>query len=135
MKASLASLGVVVALAASLWGGGCTTHGDGGRCDSRNGNSDCDNGLVCTHAQDILLPGEAGTVSQTDICCPQDRSTAPPGDICAFNPVTPGSEAGIPESGVDGSETDAASDVTSDQSTSDAADGATETDATDAASD
>src|SRR5579859_2328664 len=77
MKGSLASLGVVVALAASLWGG-CTTHGDGGRCDSKNGNADCDNGLVCTRAQEILLP--EGGVSQSDICCPQDRSTAPAGD-------------------------------------------------------
>ena len=132
MKASLASLGVVVALAASLWGG-CTTHGDGGRCDSKNGSADCDNGLVCTRAQEILLP--EGGVSQSDICCPQDRSTAPPGDICANNPITPGSEAGIPEGGIDATSTDASSDATTDQSTGDAGDGAVTTDSGDAAID
>lgn len=129
---SLASVGIVVALAASL-SGACTTHGDGGRCDSRNGNADCDNGLVCTPAVDITLP-EGGT-SMADICCPQDRTTAPLGDICALNPPTPGSDASIPDTGSDVTVSDSPSDSPVDQSSTDASDGATTTDSGDAASD
>lgn len=109
-------LGIGAALAIAL-APGCTTHGEGGRCDPANTNAsggyaDCDSNLVCTPGQVLSLP-EGGTV-QGNICCPADRSTATT-DICRGNPISPGSDAGIPET----STTDTGSDVTTDQTTSD----------------
>ncbi len=110
-------LGIGVALALAL-APGCTTHGEGGRCDpnninaTTNTNADCDSNLVCTPGQVLSLP-EGGQVTG-NVCCPADRSTATT-DICRGSPVSPGSDAGIPETGGETGTTDA----TSDQSTSD----------------
>jgi hypothetical protein len=124
---------IAVALAASM-APGCTTHGEGGRCDSMNLNADCDNGLVCIHGDDIILP-EGGT-SQADICCPVDRSSLTPGDICYLNTNAPGSDAGIPDTGTDVTVDQSSSDVTTDvtDAPSDAPADTTE-DATDATGD
>jgi hypothetical protein len=104
-------LAVGAALTLVLAGNGCTTHGEGGRCDPLNKNSsggfaDCDSNLICTPGSDLSLP-EGGTVSG-NICCPQDRSKATT-DICRGSPITPGSDASIPEGGFE-SGTDATSD-------------------------
>jgi len=113
------ALAAPLALLAPLLGS-CTAHGEGGRCDKQlNGDNDCASGLVCTQGDQLLLPGDSGTHSGTDICCPSDRTTAAPGSICALAPPTPGSDASIPDSGTDG----AISDATTDQASGDAADG------------
>jgi hypothetical protein len=110
-------LGIGALLAAAL-APGCTTHGEGGRCDpaninqTTNLNADCDSNLVCTSGTVLSLP-EGGTVTGW-VCCPADRSTATT-DICRGNPISPGSEAGIPEAGAETGTNDA----TVDQSTSD----------------
>jgi len=120
---SLVSLGLAAALSAML-APGCTTHGEGGRCDPKNVNpstnafADCDGNLVCTSGTLLSLP-EGGTV-EGYICCPQDRSTSTTA-ICKGSPVSPGSDASIPDSTPDQSTsdvtTDVASDVTSDVAT------------------
>src|SRR5947209_3507483 len=120
---SLVSFGTVAALFVAL-APGCTTHGEGGRCDPRNTNStggfaDCEatnsNGaqLICLSGQNLSLP-EGGTVDGY-ICCPSDRSQATT-DICRGSPVSPGSEAGIGDATADQSTADVTSDVTSDVS-------------------
>ncbi|MDD1751081.1 MAG: hypothetical protein LUO89_14550, partial [Methanothrix sp.] len=124
-----------LALVASL-AGACTTHGVGGRCDKQNtttsGNLDCDPGLVCTSGSDLLLPGDSGARSQSDICCPSDRTTADPFTICALAPPTPGSDASIPDTGTDGTVTDATTDQSSGDAAGDAADAAISDASTDA---
>jgi hypothetical protein len=114
--AGLASVAIVLGLVASL-ANGCTTNGEGGRCDHTNVvngvYADCDTGLVCVQAVDIRLP-EGGT-SQADICCPSDRSLATT-QICMLNPAAPGSDAGIPEGGFETGTPDV---MTMDQSTTD----------------
>ncbi|MCL2777131.1 MAG: hypothetical protein FWD73_03935 [Polyangiaceae bacterium] len=56
---------IMVAIAA------CSNGGEGARCETANGNSDCQSGLVC-------LPGKQAAPSwnNADWCCPSDRSTA-----------------------------------------------------------
>jgi hypothetical protein len=116
-------LGIGAALAIAL-APGCTTHGEGGRCDPSNVNpaggfADCDatnsNGvpLVCTSGAVLALP-EGGTVSGY-VCCPgpNDRAKATT-DICRGNPVAPGSDASIPDTGADATSDQSTSDVTSD---------------------
>ena len=121
---SLVSLGVAAALAASM-APGCTTHGEGGRCDPKNINpttnqfADCDDGLVCTSGALLALP-EGGS-SQADICCPQDRSTSTTA-ICKGSPVSPGSDASITDSTTDQQTADVTTDVVSDVTTDVAAD-------------
>jgi hypothetical protein len=116
---SLVSLGVAAALSAML-APGCTTHGEGGRCDPKNINqttnqfADCDNGLVCTSGALLSLP-EGGTVDGY-ICCPQDRSTSTT-DICKGSPVSPGSDASIPDVVTDTSTSDVTNDVVNDVTT------------------
>ena len=127
---SLVSLGLAAALAATL-APGCTTHGEGGRCNPKNttstgGFADCDNGLVCTSGFLLALP--EGGASQADICCPVDRSQSTT-DICKGSPISPGSDASIPDATTDQSTsdvttsdvvTDVTTDVQTDSSPSDA---------------
>ena len=130
-------LAAPLAMIASLVGA-CTTHGEGGRCDKNNVdrvtgvNLDCDPNLVCTPGSDLLLPGDSGARSQSDICCPSDRTTADPFTICALAPPTPGSDASIPDTGTDGTATDATTDQSSGDAAGDAADGAISDGAADA---
>ncbi len=107
----------------------CSQQQQGERCDLNNGisggDSDCNDGLVCTAAKDL------GT--DTDRCCPADRSqstvapcivsssslnqdAAAPGDGSVFTPDS------STDSGTDASSTDSASDSDSDSAISDAAD-------------
>lgn len=105
----LAALGLTLLLAAA-----CTGQGQGQRCElAGNGNLDCQDGLICVAAANITLPG--GGSSNSDICCPVNRTTATE-DICKEATVTPGSDAsipdtGAPDTGVDSSSKDGASDA------------------------
>jgi hypothetical protein len=108
-------LAAPLAVVASLVGA-CTTHGEDGRCDLLNGNNDCASGYVCTAASELFLPDSGGANSQASLCCPQDRTTATPGSICALAPPTPGSDASITDATTDGT----VSDATTDQSSGDA---------------
>jgi hypothetical protein len=114
---SLVSLGLAATLTVAL-APGCTTHGEGGRCDPKNIDpttnafADCDSNLTCTSGALLSLP-EGGTVAG-DICCPVDRSTATT-DICRGSPVSPGSDASISDATTDQSTSDVStSDVTTD---------------------
>lgn len=130
MKRRFASIYVQLAIGALLavsLAPGCTTHGEGGRCDPNNidvnGNfADCDTGLICTPGSELSLP-EGGT-SEADICCPADRSLATT-NICKGSPSSPGSDAGIPEGGFD-----TGTDVTTDTTTSDVTTDTTTSDVT-----
>jgi len=124
----VAALGLALVLAAA-----CTGQGEGQRCQvnavdqAGNGTSDCQDGLVCTPASKIVLPG--GQNSNADICCPADRTQATE-TICLQPAVTPGSDASIPDTGTSDSATDTgakdgasdASDAGSDGASSDAGD-------------
>ncbi len=47
-----------------LWAPGCSEQGEGERCDlEKNGNQDCETGLVCVSAADLID-------NATDRCCP-----------------------------------------------------------------
>lgn len=113
---SLVSLALAAALGTTL-APGCTTHGEGGRCDPKNINqttnlnADCDSTLQCTNGAILSLP-EGGTVDGW-ICCPVDRTKSTT-DICKGSPVSPGSDASIPDTGSDQQTSDVVSDVTSD---------------------
>ncbi len=130
--AGLASVVMVLGLVASL-ANGCTTNGEGGRCDHTNVvngvYADCDSDLVCVQAVDIRLP-EGGT-SQADICCPSNRALAQT-QICMLSPPAPGSDAGIPDGGFETGTNDATmdqstQDVTADQATDVSTDVSTDT--------
>ena len=120
---SLVSLGTACALA-MLLAPGCTTHGEGGRCDPNNTNTtggfaDCDatnsNGapLICISGQNLTLP-EGGQL-QGFLCCPANRAEATT-DVCKGSPASPGSDAAIT---TDATTDQSTSDVTTDQTTSD----------------
>jgi hypothetical protein len=47
----------------------CSNQAEGERCESLQGNDDCQDGLICYQAALLI-----GTTS--DRCCPQDRSQA-----------------------------------------------------------
>jgi len=114
------SAALALALGAVLASGGCTTHGEGGRCDpgnvpaGTNQNADCDNGLSCISGQELELPDGGGHPTGY-FCCPDNRQALPIGDVCALNPTSPGSDASIP----DGATESGPGDATTDQSTSD----------------
>jgi hypothetical protein len=84
---------------------GCGNQAEGERCDYRNGNADCSEGLICTHIQ----PTE-----RDYICCP----FAPPVTVAACN----GGGGPIPDAGStsDGSSTDAGIESGTDSSAPDA---------------
>ena len=119
----LASWVIVLATTGAL-AGACTTHGAGGRCDplnvpaGSNQNADCDNGLVCISGSELQLPDGGGS-PQGNFCCPLDRQSLDPSNICYANTNVPGDDASIPDTGT----TDTgSSDATQDQSSSDASD-------------
>ena len=123
MRSRLVFLGLALFLAAA-----CTTQSEGQRCQIANGNDDCDNGLVCVEGKLITLPG--GGNSNADICCPVDRTQAVE-DICKLSPVTPGSDASIPDTGT----TDSATDTGAKDGASDAGDASTDGASSDGAGD
>jgi hypothetical protein len=46
---------------------GCGRQGEGERCDVRNGNADCESGLVCTPASDLIRVAGGENAA---LCCP-----------------------------------------------------------------
>jgi hypothetical protein len=92
------SLGVVVALSLVVAAPGCSRQAEGDRCDSQNGNADCEDGLVCRTAGSLNAP--------SDVCCPAtgDATTA----ACRGQSQA-GLDAGIPDTGA--TTTDAGTDT------------------------
>jgi hypothetical protein len=91
--------------AGGVLGASCTTHGEGGRCDPGNvvngAFADCDSNLTCISGQELALP-DGGGHPQGYFCCPSSgRDTLPADDICRGSPVSPGSDASIPDGGLD----------------------------------
>ncbi|HEY1955004.1 MAG TPA: hypothetical protein VGH28_05315 [Polyangiaceae bacterium] len=119
------SAAVALALAGVLGSGGCTTHGEGGRCDPGNKSTtdgtflDCDTGLTCVSGSELELPDGGGHPSG-NFCCPVDRTGLPLGDICLLSPTSPGSDASIGDSAPDSTVNDATTDQSNDVVTSDA---------------
>ncbi|MDB4946266.1 MAG: hypothetical protein JWP97_5800 [Labilithrix sp.] len=89
----------------------CSNNGEGERCQILNGNSDCQDGLVCTSAS-AAATSEGGTgagstignggngyvnppYNTSDRCCPSDRKTATH-PACTEPNTSVGGEAGIP---------------------------------------
>jgi hypothetical protein len=92
------SLGVAVALSLVAAAPGCSRQAEGDRCDSQNGNADCEDGLVCRTAGSLNAP--------SDVCCPatgEATTTACRGQSQA------GLDAGIPDTGA--TTTDAGTDT------------------------
>lgn len=110
-RSFLAGLSFVVVC--GVFVGACSNQAEGDRCDSQNGNDDCEDGLVCT-------PGK-------NICCPVPPN-APTTPGCQA-PTSPGGEAGIP---AEASTSDATS---NDATSSDASDTGAADSASDDASD
>lgn len=59
----------VLAISALFSAAACSTQGEGERCERKNGNNDCAEGLICKSGKD--LGGNA------DICCPSGSSEHP----------------------------------------------------------
>ena len=93
----------------------CSNNAEGERCDqlsSNGGNDDCQDGLICTSKTDL-------NGASSDLCCPQNRTTATtPQCQIAHAPV--GGDAAPPPPSDSGSTGDAAGD-TGAQSDADAA--------------
>jgi hypothetical protein len=115
---------VACAFGAVLWAA-CTSHGEGGRCDpgnvpaGSNQNADCNDGLACISGTELTLPDGGGHLTGVYVCCPptvQERAALPDDDICKSSASSPGSDASIPEGGINDVNV---SDVVVDQSTSD----------------
>ena len=92
----------------------CSNQGEGERCESLNGNEDCktDEGLIC-------YPQAQLRNSNSDRCCPLDRSTATH-PVCKTSvdvnrDATPPPDTGPPPTGDDGGpDADAGEDAPSD---------------------
>src|SRR5690348_72078 len=66
----LVFLAVLVSAPLAAQVASCQLQGEGERCSHKNGNQDCDTGLVCVSGKDLG--------SNADICCRGDgMSTAP----------------------------------------------------------
>lgn len=90
---------------------GCANQPEGERCDqnaANGGNDDCNDGFACTSKTDLG--------SNSDICCPLDRTTATTA-VCAVKHAPVGGNPGPPDSGADASTADTS---TSDSSSTDA---------------
>jgi len=108
-------LGVLAVLSA------CSNYGEGERCETLNGNDDCENGLTCTPANQLVAP-----FNSSDRCCPFDRSQATvasckPGTSTIGN-TPPPADTGPPDTST-GDAADAADTGTDAADASDAADG------------
>ena len=70
MKKKLFAAFLIAGMSFAVFNGfGCSLQGEGERCDSQNGDLDCQTGLTCVSSKD--LGGSA------DICCPPAGSTNP----------------------------------------------------------
>jgi hypothetical protein len=115
-----------VGLAAFIALTACSNYGEGERCESLNNNDDCEDGLVCTPANELLK-----AYNQSSRCCPQDRRTASDPRCGVQETVIGGDSAPPAETGptTDAATTDAAD--AAETSTDAAADGADASDAAD----
>lgn len=73
MLLGIGLVGVLVALAAVP---ACSSYSEGERCQSENGDDDCQSGLSCTPAAQL-------TNTTSDRCCPANRSLATE-TVCAI---------------------------------------------------
>jgi hypothetical protein len=64
------------ALLLSSWVLGCSEQGEGERCDTNNGNYDCEPGLLCKSGAQLDVEGRG-----VALCCPPDEIT-PSVDAC-----------------------------------------------------
>jgi hypothetical protein len=64
----LAAFTLASALVTALFMPACSQQGEGERCDSINGDTDCDDGLKCVSRNDLADSG-------TDRCCDPDQTT------------------------------------------------------------
>jgi len=106
-------VGLTIVGASAIFMGACSNQSQGDRCDTQNGNDDCQDGLVC--------------VSGKNVCCPQDPAMATVIECQA--PSTAGGEAGIPIEASPGDSSTAdvtSSDAETDSATSDATDDASD---------
>jgi hypothetical protein len=65
---SFAAFTLASALTTALFMPACSQQGEGERCDSINGDTDCDDGLKCVRASDLAD-------ERTDRCCDPDQTT------------------------------------------------------------
>lgn len=81
-------LGIVAALFLIAAAPGCSRQAEGDRCDSQNGNADCEDGLVCRTAGSLNAP--------SDVCCP---ATGEATTAACRGQSQAGLDAGIPDTG------------------------------------
>jgi hypothetical protein len=95
----------------------CSNYAEGERCQIGNGNDDCDDGLTCTPSSQLVG-------SNSDRCCPADRSTATQ-PICSIPTSGIGTDAAPPlETGpANEAGTDANRSETGTEASTDAAEG------------
>lgn len=111
-----------VGLAAFIALTACSNYREGERCELLNNNDDCDDGLVCTPANELLK-----AYNQSSRCCPQDRRTASD-PRCGVQETVIGGDSAPPAE--TGPTTDADADA-AETSTDAAADGADAADSAD----
>jgi hypothetical protein len=106
--------------------GGCSDQGEGERCQTLNGNDDCQNGLVCVCATPLnCINTSYGFVNPpyntSDRCCPSERALATtPQCVAGVGPSTGDANVPIQEAGPEAA-ADAAADADA-QVASDASD-------------
>jgi hypothetical protein len=102
----------------------CSQEPEGERCDLNNGvsggDSDCNDGLVCTSATEL------GT--ETDRCCPADRTqaTVPP---CTISTTATDASAAPPDTGTADGTTGAETSTTTEAGGTDASEASSSSDA------
>lgn len=95
--AHLVRLSSVCALA--FFALGCADQGEGERCDLRNGNADCESGLECTPADELIRVEGKGAA----LCCPPEGE-APSTEGCQRSGmVIPTGDGGLATGGTGGS--------------------------------
>lgn len=117
-RSSVLPLRGILAAAALFVGGlvvaqGCSSQGEGERCERKNGDNDCAEGLVCKSGKD--LGGNA------DICCPEsggDNRECNPGAVTTSTTGDTSSSTGDTTSSASGSGSTTASGSTSASTTS-----------------
>lgn len=107
-RSRLVNVVLTVAVGAILsipWLAACSNYEEGERCESKNGNEDCQDGLQCLPANLVTKPFDS-----SDRCCPVDRTRAShPACVISTNPIVgdaapatetgPGTDSSLPETG------------------------------------
>lgn len=89
---------LVLALGALLWPVGCSSQAEGQRCDTTNGNDDCESGLECIRVSEL----KGAKTSEGALCCPHDPLAATV-EACLRVGVLPPSDGGTGGTPGDGS--------------------------------